>query len=246
MKYIRTFAVLFGFAAFYTGALILNFFVFPCIEIFARNNKKQYYSQIIYTCWGLFVKFLEFIGILKINIKNKEKLQSIKNKIIVSTHPSYIDVLILMSLIPNSTCFVKKELMNSFFMKNIICDMFIPSGLELEDMKICTKKYLDEGFNMVIFPSGIRHRKDEYPKIRKGTALTAINANKNIVPVVMYTDFDFLQIGQSILDAGEKTVNYFIEVGQEINISDYLTDDEVASRKNITNAISDALYNHVE
>ena len=109
-------------------------------------------------------------------------------------------------------------------------------------MQRITKDYLDKGFNVIIFPAGIRHRKNEYPKIKKGTALISMNANKNIVPIEMYTDYDFLQIGQSVLDAGEKPVIYNIKVLEEINIQDYITEDEVDSRKNITNAISKALY----
>ena len=243
MKYIRTFAVLFSFAIFYAGALILNFFVFPCIEIFARNNKKQYYSQIIYTCWGLFVKFLEFIGILKINIKDKEKLQSIKNKIIVSTHPSYIDVLILMSLIPNSTCFVKKELAYNPILKNLVNSIFITNEVELEELKSESKKMLDLGFNVIIFPSGIRHRRNEFPKIKKGASLIALNANKNIVPIRFFSNNDFMFINQPFYEVGEKRVTFEIEQMPEINVQDFISASEIVSKKKITQQIEKSLYN---
>lgn len=241
MKPIRAFIVLSSFLLFYIGATIINFIAFPFIEIFAKDEKTKYSSIIFYT-WKWFIKFLSITKILKLKIEDIDKLRSIKGKIIVSTHPSYIDILILMSLIPNSTCFVKKELAYNPTLKKIINKIFIQSGLELDEMQRITKDYLDKGFNVIIFPSGIRHRKNEYPKIKKGTALISMNANKNIVPIEMYTDYDFLQIGQSVLDAGEKPVIYNIKVLEEINIQDYMTEDEVDSRKNITRAISKALY----
>lgn len=241
MKPIRAFIVLSSFLLFYIGATIINFIAFPFIEIFAKDEKTKYSSIIFYT-WKWFIKFLSITKILKLKIEDIDKLRSIKGKIIVSTHPSYIDILILMSLIPNSTCFVKKELAYNPTLKKIINKIFIQSGLELDEMQRITKDYLDKGFNVIIFPAGIRHRKNEYPKIKKGTALISMNANKNIVPIEMYTDYDFLQIGQSVLDAGEKPVIFNIKVLEEINIQDYITEDEVDSRKNITRAISKALY----
>lgn len=241
MKSIRAFIVLSGFLFFYIGALIINFLVFPSIEAFAKDKKKKY-ASVVYNSWRGFIKYLSVTGVLKLNVEDIEKISSIKNKIIVLTHPSYIDILVLMSIIPNSTCFVKEGLMHNPAMKNIISKIFIPSGLDLNDMQRITKEYLDEGFNLIVFPMGIRHRKNEYPKIKKGTALIAMNAHKNIIPIEMYTDYDFLQIGQSVLDAGEKPVNYYIKTLKEIDINNLITDDEVDSRKNITKAISEALY----
>ena len=54
---------------------------------------------------------------------------------------------------------------------------------------------------------GKRHKRDEYPKIRKGAAVVALNANKNIVPIHIYTVYDFVYIGQSECDAGDKSIN---------------------------------------
>lgn len=241
MKLIRAIIVLSGFLFFYIGAIIISFVVFPLIELFAKDKKTKY-ANVIYRSWKGFINHLSRMRVLKLNVENVEQLKNIKNKIIVSTHPSYIDILILMSLIPKSTCFVKEGLAHDFVMKNIIGKIFIPSGLELEEMQRVTKEYLDKGFNVIVFPSGIRHRRNEYPKIKKGTALIAMNANKNIVPIEMFTDFDFLQIGQSVLDVGEKPVTYSIRQLEEINIANYITDDEVDSRKNITKAISESLY----
>lgn len=241
MKSIRAIIVLSSFLFFYIGAAIISFVVFPLIERFTKDKRTKY-AKVVYHSWRGFVRYLAKVGVLKLNVENVEQLNNIKNKIIVSTHPSYIDILILMSLIPKSTCFVKEGLAHDFVMKNIIDKIFIPSGLELDEMQRITKDYLDDGFNVVVFPSGIRHRRNEYPKIKKGTALIAMNANKDIIPIEMFTDYDFLQIGQSVLDVGDKPVTYTIRQLDEIQIKDYITYDEVNSRKNITKAISDSLY----
>ena len=101
---------------------------------------------------------------------------------------------------------------------------------------------LDRGFNVIIFPSGIRHRKNEYPKIKKGASLIALNANKNIVPIRIFDDTDFLFINQPFYEASDKIVTFEIEQGEEIKLDDYKNESEIIEKKNITKAIEKALY----
>lgn len=243
MKYYRGALVILSFFLFFCGAVIISFSIFPLIKLFVpKENQKKYFAGVIHKSWEFFLCFIQKIKIIKINAGDISELKGIKNKIIVSTHPSFIDVIILAALIPDSVCFAKKELVDNFILGNIIRNICISSGLELDEMKTLTKDYLDRGFNIIIFPSGIRHKKDESPKIRKGASIIALNAGKNIVPIRMYTDYDFLQIGQPVYDAGAKTINYFIEVLPEINIQNFKTEDEVNNHKIITRVISESLY----
>ena len=91
---------------------------------------------------------------------------------------------------------------------------------------------------------GTRHRKNEYPKIRRGAALIAQKSRKNIVMLNIETDFDFLQIHQPIYDAGTKAVVYNLEYLNEIDINKFLEKfpDEVTFKTEITKQISATLY----
>ena len=102
MKYIRSIFAVFCFFIFGIGAVILNFLLFPFIK-----NNKELCSDIIHNTWRFFVNLMMFLKLFRLDVK---KLKKIENKVIVSTHPSFIDIVILIALIPRSTCFVKKEL----------------------------------------------------------------------------------------------------------------------------------------
>ena len=245
MKALRSFLMVISFSIFGIGSLLVGMLIFPLIRLFIKNQDKRMdiYSSVVHSSWRVFVNFIRFIKIIKLDIDNIEKLKTIKNSIIVSTHPSYIDVLILLALIPKTTCFVAPKLTRNKFFKRIVESMFLISGKSLEELKEDTKKMFDYGFNILIFPAGIRHRKNEYPKIHKGAALTAINSKKDIVPVIMSTDFDFLQIGQPFYDAGEKPVVYTIRAGKIIEIEKFMEyQDEVLQKRDLTNEIKKALY----
>jgi len=243
MKYLRSLLMIFAFCVFGLGAIVLNFLVFPVLKLlFKGQDLTIIYSNIIQNLWLFFLNLLVFIRLIKLEIKDKKALQNIKNKVIVATHPSFIDILILVALIPRSTGFAKKELTKNFILKNLVNSIFITNDLAPEELKSHTKKMLDMGFNVIIFPMGTRHRKDEYPKIKKGASLIALNSEKNIVPIKLNTTEDFLFLNQPFYEGGNQTVVYEIEVLSEINPQDYYNESEIIMKKNITKQIEQSLY----
>ena len=234
MKYIRSILAVFCFFIFGIGAVILNFLLFPFIK-----NNKELCSDIIHNTWRCFVNLMMFLKLFRLDVK---KLEKIENKVIVSTHPSFIDIVILIALIPRSTCFVKKELAHNPILKNLVTSIFITNEVELDELKSESKKMLDRGFNVIIFPSGIRHRRDEFPKIRKGASLVALNAGKNIVPIKMFSDRDFLFINQPFYAVSDRCVNFEIEQMREINIADFIGESEIITKQRLTHKIEEELY----
>lgn len=234
MKYIRSIFAVFCFFIFGIGAVILNFLLFPFIK-----NNKELCSDIIHNTWRFFVNLMMFLKLFRLDVK---KLKKIENKVIVSTHPSFIDIVILIALIPRSTCFVKKELAHNPILKNLVTSIFITNEVELDELKSESKKMLDRGFNVIIFPSGIRHRRDEFPKIRKGASLVALNAGKNIVPVKMFSDRDFLFINEPFYAVSDRCVNFEIEQMREINIADFIGESEIITKQRLTHKIEEELY----
>ena len=239
IRFYRSVTVIFLFILFGCGALFERYFIFPF-----QSGKNQNYNT-LHKSWKFFINLMQKLKIIKLSVDNMPKIEGIKNSIIVSTHPSFIDVLILMSIIPNSTCFVAKRLADNPFLKGMVKLLFILENQTVEEMINETKEKLDEGLNVIIFPMGIRHRKHETPKIRRGTALIAQKMKKNIVLLDMETSFDFLQINQPIYDAGEEAVEYKLQYLGEIDIKNYLDkySDEVTFNTIITRQIGKILYN---
>ncbi len=237
-KFIRSTIVIGLFGIFGIGALFIQYLIFP----FQKNEREKYNT--LQKSWEFFVWLLQKTEILKIEISNIEKIKNIKNSIIVSTHPSFADIIILMSLIPNSTCFVAERLTKNPFLKGIVKTLFIPeaSTIDVWLNKACEK--LNEGFNVIIFPMGIRHREFETPKIRRGAALIAQKSERNIVMLNMKTSFDFLQINQPFYQAGEETVLFNIDYSGEINTTSELRKypEDVTFRTQITKQITKTLY----
>ena len=235
-RFKKGFLVCFSFAFFGTVSLYYNFILFPFVNMTEKDPQKRLdrLSDIVFKSWRWFVRYLIKIKIIDINIKNPEKLEKIKNSIIVPTHTSYIDVLVLIALIPKTTCFVAPKLGRNMFFTNIVKSAFLVSGKSVEEFTEDSKKMLESGLNLIIFPSGTRHAKGEIPKLHKGASLVALNTKKDIVPIKIYPNDDFLVIHKPIYDCGKTTTIFDIEVLDTIKTSDFLNiEDEITAKKNL-------------
>ena len=238
IKFIRSIGVVFMFGFFGICALIVRYLVFPL-----QKSKQENYKT-LHKSWRFFVWLLQSVKLIDLKINNPEKIKNIKNSIIVSTHPSFIDILILMSVIPNSTCFVAKKLAKNPFFKGIVELLFILDSDNMDTwLEECSKK-LDEGLNLIIFPMGTRHFGDEQPKIKRGTSLIALKTKKNIVALDIRSNTKFLYVNQPIYDAGDKPIEYAIDYLDKINTEEYLEKypDEVTFKSELTKKIGKILY----
>ena len=244
IRFFRSIILSLCFVFFGLGSLLYGLILFPVVKLFIRDKQKRLdkLSDIIYSSWRKYVLFMEFVGVYKVEVKNLEKLQNIKSSVLVSTHPTYFDVLILLSLVPRTTCFVAPKLKRNIFFKSIVSSMFLVSGKEVEELKDDATEMLNRGLNVLIFPMGTRHRKDEHLKIHKGASLIALNAKKDIVPLHISTNIDFLLPKQPIWDGGRERVIYTVEAMDKIPIEEYLQKDEITAKKEITKEIEKRLY----
>ena len=240
---IRNSILSFIFLIFGIGALIVRYGVFPLQKIFIKNgeNEKIKYLETLQKTWIFIIWLLTVTKIIEVNA-DIEKLKNIKNKIIVSTHPSFIDIVILISIIPHSTCFVADKLAKNPFFRGMVDLLFILEGSENWENKAC--KMLDDGINIIIFPMGSRHKRGEKPKIRRGASLLALKSQTDITVLNIKTSSDFLQSGQPFYQAGCEPVKYDITQQGEINIKEFTEKypDEVTFKTEVSKEIAQRIY----
>ncbi len=238
----RSFIGVLGFTFFGFGAGVISFIIFPYIHFFLPENKqKKAYSEVVHRAWNFFIRLLIKIRLVNIEISDKDKLRNLSGKVIVANHPTFIDIVILIGLIPNSTCLAKKATLKNPFFRNIVKSIYIINDIDLEKLKEDSAKYLSEGFNIVIFPSGTRTKPDEDFKIHKGSSAIALNSGVEIIPVKITTDIPFLQKGQLFCDMGAKTAEFKLEVKEPINPKDYANLPEIKARNAISEKIKEQI-----
>ena len=178
------FMKIFAMTVFGVGAVILAVFVFPFIRLFTLRRKdfgvvaRAYVSH-------TFRVFLGFLNLLHVSIRkveNEDDYRNIHSKIIIANHPSLLDFVYIMSLVPNSTCIVRGGLTKTP-LRGVIKQAYITNTTTFEDMCVECKKLTDIGCNVIIFPEGTRtprHGKNNY---KKGAARIALYCGCDVQPI---------------------------------------------------------------
>ncbi|MBR6098610.1 1-acyl-sn-glycerol-3-phosphate acyltransferase [bacterium] len=234
----RSIIVVFFICFFGVGALVVRY----CLLPFKKERIQKY--ETLQKSWQIYISLLKFFKVIEFEPDNSEILKNIKNSIIVSTHPSFLDIVLLMSIIPHSTCFVADKLARNPFFKGMVKLLFILEGQPMDKWVNDACEMLENGINIIIFPMGGRHMKDEHPRIRRGAALIARKSKRNIVMLQINNDFAFLAGHQPVYRAGSKPTVYTIKYLGEINTAEYIEKypDEVDFKTEISKEIAKNLY----
>lgn len=181
----RIFVKLFLFFIFGVGSIILVTAVFPTIRLFSasgkafkrRSRKAMCYTQKSFVWLGT------IMGGFELKVENKEYLSHLSGKIVVANHPSLLDVVMLLSVIPNADCIIKAALGHRNVISGIVNTLYISNSLDFDHLtKECTKS-LQEGNCLIIFPEGSRTKADGVHHFQRGAAHIALSSGCSLVPV---------------------------------------------------------------
>ena len=181
----RIFVKLFLFFIFGVGSIILVTAVFPTIRLFSASSqafKRRSRKAMCYTQKS-FVWLGTIMGGFELKVENKEYLSHLSGKIVVANHPSLLDVVMLLSVIPNADCIIKAALGHHNVISGIVNTLYISNSLDFDHLtKECTKS-LQEGNCLIIFPEGSRTKADGVHHFQRGAAHIALSSGCSLVPV---------------------------------------------------------------
>lgn len=130
----------------------------------------------------LHIQMLKTIGLVSYDCHGFDGL-SVSGKLIVANHPTLLDAVFLMALVPNATFIMKAAMMNNPFTGGIArLAHYIPNdekGIQLlEDAASALRR----GEALVIFPAGTRSS-EEVSKFKRGAANIAVASSCRIISV---------------------------------------------------------------
>ncbi|MFT5703076.1 MAG: 1-acyl-sn-glycerol-3-phosphate acyltransferase [Rickettsiales bacterium] len=214
----------FCFAIFGIGALILFFIIFPFINLFTKKKSRNI-RRSVHLSWRFFVFTMSFLRLISVEVKNLEALKNAKGKLIIANHPSLIDVVILIALIPEADCVVKGALANNFFMRGIIKHAYIINSINVDELFVSCRNSLQAENNLIIFPEGTRSSPGKKIPISRGAAHIAIFSKSDILPIHIKCTPPGLIKGQKWYEVADEKLNFTLEIKPEIKIEKYLDED---------------------
>lgn len=212
IRILRSLLCAFCFCVFGLGGILIGSAIFPIILLFYKSERqRKIFTHTIYISWRVFIWLLCVLRLIKVKCHAQKQLKSLRGTIVVANHPSLIDVVILVSRIPNSICVVKESLFKNIFVRKVIGKTYLSNTMSPEDFIARGKDILSKGYNIVIFPEGTRTIPNKPIHLHRGFAYLQIATGANILPIKITNTPHILGKQQKWWDIGNKTSVYNIK-----------------------------------
>jgi 1-acyl-sn-glycerol-3-phosphate acyltransferase len=221
--YWRLFATGLSFFVFGLGGLILRIFVFPLLGIASSNRlqKKIWAQKAVQLSFYAFIGLMHRLGIMTYEINGLEKLNR-PRQLIIANHPTLVDIVFLISRIPQANCIVKAALFHNIFTKGPIINAGYISNYDPEEMINACVDGLKAGEIMVVFPEGTRTVDGEKYKFQRGAAAIALQAEAIVTPVTLTCIPSTLTKEQKWYQIPQRKFHLSMDVEDDIVLDEFL------------------------
>ena len=170
------------FFVFGLGTIILVFPVLPVLLLFSGSAEKfqKNARRLISASFRFFIFMMKSLRGLEFEAPDNEFFKNQKSKIIVANHPSLLDIVMIISLIPNADVIVQGY-HSKTILGGVVKRLYILNTLSFEELTAACKASLEKGNCLVIFPEGTRTRRNEKMRLKKGAARISLLTGAEIV-----------------------------------------------------------------
>ncbi|SBV37252.1 Phospholipid/glycerol acyltransferase [uncultured Stenotrophomonas sp.] len=212
-----------SFLAFGVGGL-LGGLLFPLLLLVGDDRRRRSMARrLVQRSFAAHVGIMRRLGVLTYEIRGRERLDR-NGLLVLANHPTLIDVVFLVSLLPNADCVVKQAVARNPCMRGPVrAAGYIANddGAGLVDDCIAAVR---AGGNLVIFPEGTRSVPGRVPQLQRGAANIAVRGRLDITPVRITCTPPTLTKGQKWYRVPSRRFHVQVEVGEDISIAPFLAE----------------------
>ncbi|MDD8060941.1 lysophospholipid acyltransferase family protein [Shewanella metallivivens] len=201
------------------GGLLSSLTILPVLRYWPGSKQERIarVQRTVSLMFKGFVAMLTAVGVINVSTQNLHLLQQARGHIVIANHPTLVDVVVLISLMPNAGCVVKQSLWRNPFIRGVLSSVgYIPNrsaNLLLQDCK----QVLKQDTNLVIFPEGTRTLVGNVINpFARGAANIAIRTQSDILPVVLRTDVAGLTKQESWYQIPRQTISMSVEITDSV------------------------------
>lgn len=224
------------FALFSIGGTLLTPVLFAPLGLLpggeARRNRRA--QALIQRFFALLIGVLRVLGIMRLELKGAELLRDCDNVLVFANHPSYLDVVVMLSRMPRSSCVVNSRLWRSPFYGGVVRAAGYIRNDNPESLIDDCVATLASGDPLIIFPEGTRSVPGQALRMSRGAAHIALKSQRDILPVVLTCDPPTLTKGTPWYRIPPRAFCITLEVRPRLRVADCVDLSEpagIAARK---------------
>jgi len=191
-------------------------------------------QRAIHNAYAIHMAVMELMGIIRVRWIGAEKLGTLGHQLIVANHPSLIDVVLIISRLPQADCIMNSEYAENRWLRGAAkAADYIRNDAGAEVVRQATRR-LSEGRTLVIFPEGTRSPEGGLGRFQRGAAHIALETGLDMLPVHITVEPPMLMKGQKWYHVTKRRSLFTLRVGEPIVAKEHLDGGEstvMAARK---------------
>jgi 1-acyl-sn-glycerol-3-phosphate acyltransferase len=213
------------FAIFGAGAVALAGAVIPMLAFRSKGEARELTSQrLIHRAFGLFVRLGIALRLLGLKESGTERLERDAG-LVVANHPTLLDIVFLISRMPQADCIVKRSAWRNPFLRGIVTAAgYLPNDGGEALVEACLER-LRAGRSMVLFPEGSRSPEGGLGPFQRGAAHAALRSGCRVTPVVITCRPRALEKGMPWHEVPNRKLEYSLSVGESLRAEDLVDGD---------------------
>lgn len=216
------------FATFSIGGLLLSLVAIPVISLLSADaaDKRRRTRRLVHYILRFFMRMMTVLGVIEFDLADARKaLREQHGKVIIANHPSLIDVVVLISLMPHADCIVKNELWDNPCIAAVLrAAQYINNSGSPEQVLNACQRSLVEGYSLIIFPEGTRTTPGEPLVLQRGASNIALRCGTAIVPVLISCEPATLTKNQKWYSVPPTKVKFSLRVDETIDTVGFETE----------------------
>lgn len=188
----RATVVAFCFALVGLGGLFYVVTIFPALRLGpgGRTGHTRRVRAVIRWSFQRVVWILHVGGVMRVVQRNPDLLAASRGKpvLVLANHPCYLDILVLLALIPDALCVVKSYVWWNPFYGGVVRAAGYLSNDDPEKLVAACAEALRGGSPLIIFPEGTRTSPGAPLRFMRGAARIALASGAAIQPMLLRCD----------------------------------------------------------
>ena len=237
----------FLFAVFGVGALVVAGVIFPFVawRTEAGPARERIAQRLIQRAFAFFVWLGTALRLYELRATGAERLAEAP-ALVVANHPTLLDVVFLISQMPQADCIVKREAFHNPFLRHVVrIAGYIPNGAGREVIDACVAR-LAAGRSVVLFPEGSRSPEVGLRPFKRGVAHIALRSGAPILPVFLHCDPPALKKGQPWWAVPDRKLVFTLAVDAPVRAQDLVPPGGSLTTPRAARSITAALQQHFE
>jgi 1-acyl-sn-glycerol-3-phosphate acyltransferase len=186
----RLFATGLSFVVFGICGLAFSVIAFPLASLWPhRASRRRAVVAIIHGFFRALVAVLQRAGVMQLQVSGLQALLARGPALVVANHPTWLDVMVLLALIPRACCVVKSAHWRNPCFWGVVRAARYVSNADPVELVEAGSQQIAAGYTLIVFPEGTRsparHRLHAFSR---GFAHIALRSGAPIVPVLIDCD----------------------------------------------------------